>query len=130
MTSPIRKIGIPLVAILLLLAMVAWMAGFFSDKIAPGMNSIAAPGDTDTVTARRAEVQVIEPVPASVEAKQATIISSRIMARINKINVRAGMEQHLHFTCLPETRSPVVAGHFQLQIYRWWAESLFPDWYC
>jgi RND family efflux transporter MFP subunit len=70
--------------------MIAWMAGLFSDKIEPGLNLVDAHSAEGAVAARTVETPVIEAVPASVEAKQATIISSRILARINKIHVRAG----------------------------------------
>ena len=90
MTSRVKKILFPVAAVAGLLLMVAWMAGLFSDKIEPGLNLVAEHSAEQAVAASSTEIVVIEAVPASVEAKQATIISSRIMARINKIHVRAG----------------------------------------
>lgn len=85
-----KKILLPLVAIVALLLMIAWMAGLFVEKIEPGM----AAGETVTtgepVTVNVSEVTILEKVPASVEAAQATLISSRLLARIVAIGVRAG----------------------------------------
>lgn len=80
----------PLLAILLLLLMVAWMAGIFDDVIEPGLESQAVTSTEDGVPVEEQTVELFEAVPASVEAKQATLISSRLLARIVKINVRAG----------------------------------------
>ncbi len=85
-----KKLLLALVSIAILLLLVAAMAGYFTDKIEPGVNDAQA---VDTSTAVRVHAQsgaVNEPVPASVEAKEATVISSRLMARITAINVRAG----------------------------------------
>lgn len=90
MTNPVKKIFLPIAAVVILLLMVAWMAGFFSTRIEPGLNPAPVHGADQAITVGPAEIAVIEPVPASVEAKQATVISSRILARINKIHVRAG----------------------------------------
>lgn len=85
-----KKLLLPVIAIAVLLLMVAVMAGYFSDKIEPGVNQ---PRVTDTSTAIpvvASTASFSEPVPASVEAKEATIISSRLLARITAIHVRAG----------------------------------------
>lgn len=85
-----KKILLPVTAIAVLLLMIAAMAGYFRDKIEPGT---ADPPLADTSTAT-AVVAVTAPfnetVPASVEAKEATLISSRLLARITAIDVRAG----------------------------------------
>jgi RND family efflux transporter MFP subunit len=66
------------------------MAGGFSDKVPPGTvtPSLSMEGDAYTVV----EIQrpIFEPVPATIQAKQATFISARIMARIDAMKVRAG----------------------------------------
>ena len=85
-----KKLLLPLVAVVLLLLMVAWMAGYFHDKIEPGMAPPASVDTADAVAVVAEVAAVTEPVPASVEAKEATIISSRLLARITAINVRAG----------------------------------------
>jgi len=95
--STAQKLLIPIVAITILLLMVAWLAGSFDEKVAPALNkginkkhSMAAIDKNSTYKVVASSDAIFEPVAASVEAKQATIISARILARIEKINVRAG----------------------------------------
>lgn len=90
MNKTIVKLLLPVAAIALLLLMVAWMAGFFSDKVSPGKNALNKVDDSSALAVQLVETQLFEPVPATIKAKQATIISSRILARIEKIHVRAG----------------------------------------
>lgn len=91
--SILAKFLVPLIALVILLLMVAWLAGSFDEKVSPSLNKENSASQLDklnlhTVIAHKNKVY--EPVAASVEAKQATIISSRILARINKVYVRAG----------------------------------------
>ena len=91
--SIFAKLLIPTIALAILLIMVAWLAGSFDEKVSPNLsvkneNSSLEVLNLHTVT--ELKNKVYEPVAASVEAKQATIISSRILARINKVYVRAG----------------------------------------
>ena len=85
-----KKYIVPLLAMVALLLMIAWVAGLFSEKIQPGINTNAPIYAGEPVAVTLSEVTVIEKVPASVEASQATLISSRLMARIISIKVRAG----------------------------------------
>jgi RND family efflux transporter MFP subunit len=85
-----KKIILPLLAIVALLLMIAWMAGLFVEKIPPGMNTIVQTNTGEPIAVQVSDVTVIEKVPASVEATQATLISSRLMARIITVKVRAG----------------------------------------
>ncbi len=81
----------PIVAIVILLLMVAWVAGVFDSKLQPGINELTAVVDASNAhEVTRKTLTIIEPAPASVEAKYATIISSRILARITAVHVRAG----------------------------------------
>lgn len=92
-TSLIKKSLIPVIAIIILLTMVAWLAGSFDEKIAPGLQSNIPLNDTRRsghFIVSYSEDMSYEPVSAGVEAKQATIISSRILARIDSVKVRAG----------------------------------------
>jgi len=90
MRQKLTRILAPIVAVAGLLVMVLWMAGYFDTKVAPGMaNDNALPSVEWVRVVRRIE-PVFETVPASIEAKQATTISARILARIEKVNVRAG----------------------------------------
>jgi len=93
-TTLIKKSFIPIIAIVILLTMVAWLAGSFDDKIAPSLqsnehlNSLAK--DDEKFIVSYSNKMSYEPVAAGVEAKQATIISSRLLARIEQVKVRAG----------------------------------------
>lgn len=92
--SLIKKSVIPVVAIIVLLIMVAWLAGTFDNKIAPGLQSNSHLNSSvkanENFTVSYSEEMSYEPVSAGVEAKQTTIISARILARIDHIKVRAG----------------------------------------
>ena len=90
MTPALRKWLIPLAAVVSLLLIIAWMAGSFHQKIQPGTQSSASESGSDPVTAQRVTVAIHEPVPASIGARQATTISSRTLARITRLDVRAG----------------------------------------
>lgn len=95
--NSIQKILIPVIALAILLLMVAWLAGSFNDKVSPEFNK-----QVNSQTSNQTSVQsnsyivkatketIFEPVAASLKAKQATIISARILARIEQINSRAG----------------------------------------
>ena len=92
--NTVKKIMIPILALVILLVMVAWLAGTFNNKVSPGFES-PAPALTNSDNSASFVVKssteaVFEGVAASITAKQTTIISSRLLARINKINVRAG----------------------------------------
>lgn len=86
-----KKILIPTLALAILLIMVAWLAGVFNSKIAPGTTAIEKTADgIKTYIVKATSEAVFEPVAANVTAKQATIISSRLLARIKSIKVRSG----------------------------------------
>ncbi len=90
MSKSHRKILLPILAIVGLLILLMAVAGYFSEKIEPGLTDVP-PSDTEGVLLLAESVDsVFESVPASVEAKETTIISSRLLARITAINVRAG----------------------------------------
>ena len=95
--STVQKVFIPVIALTFLLLMVAWLAGSFDEKVSPALNdkvkdkvstAIIDQNNSYTVVANK-EV-IFEPVAASLAAKQATIISARILARIEQVNVRSG----------------------------------------
>ena len=95
--STAQKILIPVIALTILLLMVAWLAGSFDEKVSPVLNKDSNKSSNTSALDRDNTYKIIastdaifEPVAASVEAKQATIISSRILARIDTILVRAG----------------------------------------
>jgi membrane fusion protein (multidrug efflux system) len=90
MKKLLKTFVLPLLAIAVLLLMIAWMAGLFNNRIQPGIVEPVALNTGDPLVVEYADIVVIEKVPASVEASQATLISSRLMARIVTFNVRAG----------------------------------------
>jgi RND family efflux transporter MFP subunit len=95
--STVQKFIIPIFALTILLLMVAWLAGSFDSKVSPQLNkeidkglNITSIDTSNTYKVIASTKEIFEPVAASVEAKQATIISSRILARIDTVQVRAG----------------------------------------
>lgn len=91
--SKVHKILMPIAALTVLLLMVAWLAGTFDHKVAPSLNnklSHTQANSQNTYTVIAKTNAIYEPVAASIEAKQATILSSRILARIDHIKIRAG----------------------------------------
>jgi len=95
--STAQKILMPIIALTILLLMVAWLAGSFDEKVSPALNkdinksqNMAVIDKNNTYKIVASTDTIFESVAASVEAKQATIISSRILARIDSIMVRAG----------------------------------------
>jgi RND family efflux transporter MFP subunit len=85
-----QKIFMSAAALVVLLLLILWMAGLFDDKLQPALKTPGMPDSANSLAIQEMSRRVIEPVSASVEAKQATLISSRIMARITEVNVRAG----------------------------------------
>ncbi len=73
-----------------LVLLVAWMAGVFDNRLAPGLKPRSDQAQQPAFRVVEELVAVTEPVPGSVEAKQATLVASRIIARIERILVRAG----------------------------------------
>ena len=85
-----RKLLLPLAALAMLLLVIAWMAGLFNDRIAPGIEPRAARDADDVVVATYELEAVTEAVPASVQALEHTIVSSRLLARVSRLLVRPG----------------------------------------
>jgi membrane fusion protein (multidrug efflux system) len=81
---------IPLIAVILLLLIIAWMTGSFRQQIEPGLQLQESESGLEPFVAQRVDLLATEPVPANIGARQATTISSRTLARITKLEVRAG----------------------------------------
>jgi RND family efflux transporter MFP subunit len=92
MSLRLFKLILPIVTVAALLLVIAWIAGLFSDKVPPGMTQPEVEAVAEVIAVSTRQEQLYESVAASIEAKQATIISSRILARIEKVYVRAGDE--------------------------------------
>lgn len=86
----IKHIFVPIITIIGLLFTVAWMAGVFNQKVQPSFILSTPQLATDSYVVSLKPVDLYESVSAGLKAREATIISSRILARIEKIHVRAG----------------------------------------
>ncbi|XOV88471.1 MAG: efflux RND transporter periplasmic adaptor subunit [Pseudomonadota bacterium] len=90
LTNP--KLLSALAAFAFLLLLIGWLAGFFETKIDPTLleteRTVVDPESLYRVTAET--VQLNAAVPGSVVARDDTIISSRILARVNRVLVRPG----------------------------------------
>ncbi|WP_158970269.1 efflux RND transporter periplasmic adaptor subunit [Paraglaciecola sp. L3A3] len=86
----IPKIIAPIGAVAILLISIAWMAGLFADKIPPVDVVTDKQNFADTIQVSQSNISKMEFAPASLKARETTLISSRILARIEKINVRSG----------------------------------------
>ncbi|MFT4995060.1 MAG: membrane fusion protein (multidrug efflux system) [Paraglaciecola sp.] len=89
-TFTINKIVLPILAGLTLVLIIGWMAGMFTNKIAPEIVALMPANVQDTLEVVTRPVPLIESVPAGIRARETTLLASRIMARIEKIHVRAG----------------------------------------
>ena len=96
-SAVLSKIMLPVVTLIALFVSVAWFAGVFNEKVAPGVITTEKNtterielSDDKLYTVKTEKFTLYEPVSASVTAKQASIISSRLLARIDSINVRSG----------------------------------------
>jgi RND family efflux transporter MFP subunit len=88
--SMLQKLSVPIITLAGLLLSVAWLAGLFDDKVAPSIAEPTLQNSKDIYVVKKQVDAIYEPIAASVAAKQASIMSSRILARIESINVRAG----------------------------------------
>jgi len=85
-----HKLVLSAVALAALVLLVAVMAGVFTHKIAPGLQEPVPIDTSGAIAVVARDTAFTESVPASIEAKETTIISSRLLARITAIAVRAG----------------------------------------
>lgn len=108
-----KKWLLPILAIAALLVIIAWMAGAFRDKIEPGLTLLEPGSEEGAIAVMREEIEVSEPVPANIGAREATTISSRIMARIVNIAVRAGDDVSKDQLLLELERSDLESRHRQ-----------------
>ena len=84
-----------LMAVAALLLVILWMSGAFRKKIEAGEADIAKtalPEGAQVARVIKEHVPVIEEASGTVEAKRKTMVSSRIMASIREVKVRAGDE--------------------------------------
>ena len=91
MTEDRKKLMYKLLPIIGLGLVMAIFAGAFNEKIEPttlGQN--AQNESARTYAVKAIETEVIETIPGTLRAKQATILSSRLLAGVKTMHVRAG----------------------------------------
>jgi len=86
----IRKWAIPIVTVAALLVVVAWMAGIFTSQVAPGLLELPKDKVLSSYTVNLSNQPKVESIPAGIRAREATLVSSQILARVKSIHVRAG----------------------------------------
>jgi RND family efflux transporter MFP subunit len=86
----LKKWAIPILAVVGLLIVVAWMAGMFTSQVAPGLLNKAKNNVLSSYTVELSSRPKVESIPAGIKAREATLLSSQILARIKNIHVRAG----------------------------------------
>ncbi len=75
----------------LLLGFMAWLSGMFNDKIAPGqIRPGAEPVHGAEFEVRQTSEATFETATGTINARDETVVSSRILASIRQLNVRAG----------------------------------------
>ncbi|MCB1645163.1 MAG: efflux RND transporter periplasmic adaptor subunit [Pseudomonadales bacterium] len=85
-----KKYLLPGLALFMLGLVIAWMANLFNTRVEPGLTTVTPEALSQAVTVELERIPVIETIPGTITAKQATDISSRILARIESIAVRSG----------------------------------------
>jgi membrane fusion protein (multidrug efflux system) len=86
----IKKWAIPLFTVAGLLVVVAWMAGVFTSQVGPELLTRPAEKVLNSYTVKYITKPILESIPAGIKAREATLLSSQILARIENIHVRAG----------------------------------------
>jgi membrane fusion protein (multidrug efflux system) len=86
----ITKWAIPIVTVAALLVVVSCMAGVFTSQVAPGLLELPKDKVLSSYTVNLSNQPKVESIPASIRAREATLVSSQILARIKNIHVRAG----------------------------------------
>ena len=88
----LRRSLIAIVTLVLLLTLIAWMAGLFAPKVDSTLitSQDTAVVDTELHVVTLVMTAITESVPASTVARDDTVIASRILARVNEVKVRPG----------------------------------------
>lgn len=86
----IRNALLAALALAGLLTLIAWMAGLFNDRIEPGLATRDPSSSAESHPVTLTREPVFEIVPASIEARETTVVAARLLARIEAIEVRAG----------------------------------------
>jgi len=94
MTQLHKRILVAVAGLVVIGLAVAWLSGSFEERIAPGEApaAVAAKGATAGITVRRIERDAAEWASGTIESARRTAVASRILARIETIQVRAGAQ--------------------------------------
>ena len=76
------KIILSLVSLFGLLLVIAWMANWFEARVTPATIGIHNESASNLIKPELRIVPSIEPVPGTITAREATDVSSRILAQI------------------------------------------------
>jgi RND family efflux transporter MFP subunit len=91
MTGNRKKQGLSILAFVGLGLIMAQFLGVFGDKITPTILDRDMPSsDPPSITLEAREFVVLEKIPGTIRAREATIVSSRLLAGIETVHVRAG----------------------------------------
>jgi len=85
-----KTLAASVVALLILLLLILWMAGVFGRKIEPGINDPSAPYSGPTLTVAQQRMPLFEEVTGSVQSRQSIDIAAQIQAQIKSIHVKSG----------------------------------------
>lgn len=85
-----RRTAQVVLALLVLALVLAYFAGAFHAKVAGGEASDVGRQPGDAAVVRGTMERIVESVPGTVQATDATLIGSRIIASVIRVNVRAG----------------------------------------
>ena len=84
-----RSVALLLTAAGFLVAVMAWFSGAFTENaVSPETEPVMLEGERIRLATER--ITVVEPVPGTVSATDETLVGSRILASITRINVRSG----------------------------------------
>ena len=79
-------------ALVSLFVVIAWMAGYFNDRIDPGTEPLVSQQLEPIHTVNQVTLPLQETVSANISPEETTLISSRILARITELKARAGQQ--------------------------------------
>ncbi|MEE8321644.1 MAG: biotin/lipoyl-binding protein, partial [Gammaproteobacteria bacterium] len=90
MKTPLKLTAI-IISSLLLVGLIAWLSGSFNEKIAPGiLNRQPVEISGDQYIIESITEDTLETATGNINAREETSVSSRILAAIHTISVRAG----------------------------------------
>ncbi|QOL24952.1 efflux RND transporter periplasmic adaptor subunit [Thalassotalea sp. LPB0316] len=105
----------PIIAFVFLAVSIAWLAGFFNDKMAPSSKAPHSLSGGEKWTVSSMPIVRQETISATISPMEDTVISARIMARISTIHVRAGQRVERGQLLVTLEQSELIARVKQLE---------------